>query len=187
MAAPLPRGARRGMVSTMSSTLYVLAASYDDVDAALADFEAIEAAYRHVGSSRDFDATVIAKDSRGEVEIVRRHDEAKRHAKASGAGWGIAAGAVAVLFPAVGILGALAVGGGTGAAIAAATGHASKGMTRDDLTTLGQVLDEGDAGLVVVYASEMAGHITTGVSRAKRSVRATTTLSAEALAAEMAP
>ena len=175
------------MVSSMSDTLYVLAASYDKVDAALSDFEAIEAAYRHVGSTRDFDATVIAKNADGEVEIVRRHDEAKRHAKATGAGWGIAAGAVAVLFPAVGILGALAVGGGTGAAIAAATGHASRSMTRDDLMTLGHVLDEGDAGLVVVYASDMADRVGAGVSAAKRTVRATTTLSAEQLAAEMAP
>jgi hypothetical protein len=48
----------------MSDTLYVLAAAYDDVEDALAEYEAIKVAHRHVGSSHDFDATVIAK---GEV------------------------------------------------------------------------------------------------------------------------
>jgi hypothetical protein len=42
------------------------------------------------------------------------------------------------LFPAVGIFGALAVGGGAGAALGAVAGHAGAGMTRADLMTLGQ-------------------------------------------------
>ena len=45
-----------------------------------------------------------------------------RHVSSSGAGWGLAVGAVAALFPAVGILGALAVGAGTGAALARSPG-----------------------------------------------------------------
>ena len=113
----------------MSDVLYVMAASYDDVEDALAEYEAIKVAYRHVGSSHDFDATVIAKDEAGRVDIVRGHDEPKRHGTAVGLNWGLAAGAVAALFPAVGILGALAVGGGAGAAIGAVAGHAER---RDD-------------------------------------------------------
>ena len=130
----------------MSDTLYVLAASYDDVVDALAAYESIKAAYRHVGSSHDFDATVIAKDPAGKVDLVRKHDEPTRHGAAVGLNWGLAAGAVAALFPAVGILGALAAGGGAGAALGALAGHAGAGMSRADLMTLGQVLDEGDAG-----------------------------------------
>ena len=169
----------------MSDVLYVLAASYDDVADALAEYEAIKVAYRHVGSSNDFDATVIARGDTGKVEIVRRHDEGKRHGAAVGMNWGLAAGAVAALFPAVGILGALAVGGGAGAALGAVAGHASSGMTRDDLMTLGQVLDQGDAGLVVVYASDMADRVATTVTKATATVRATTTVTAEQLAAEI--
>jgi hypothetical protein len=71
----------------MSDTLYVLAASYDDVKDALAEYEAIKAAYRHVGSSHDFDATVIAKDEAGKVDLVRRHDEPTRHGAAIGLNW----------------------------------------------------------------------------------------------------
>jgi hypothetical protein len=96
----------------MGDTLYVLAASYDDVGDALTEYEALEAAWRHVSSSHDFDATMVAKDEARKVQIVRRHDEPTRHGAASGLGWGLATGAVAALVPAVGILGALAVGGG---------------------------------------------------------------------------
>ena len=169
----------------MSNTLYVLAAAYDDVDDALAEYEAIKVAHRHVGSTHDFDATVVARGEDGRVEIVSSHDEGTRHGAAVGLNWGLAAGAVAALFPAVGILGALAVGGGAGAAIGAITGHASTGMSREDLMTLGQVLDEGDAGLVVVYSSDMADRVVSSVTRARRTVRATTTLTAEQLAAGM--
>jgi hypothetical protein len=83
----------------MRDTLYVLAASYDDVDDALRDYQAIEVAWRHVSSSHDFDATVVEKDETGNVQIVRRHDEPTRHGSATGLAWGLAAGAVAALFP----------------------------------------------------------------------------------------
>jgi uncharacterized membrane protein len=169
----------------MSDTLYVLAASYDDVEDAQSEYEAIKVAYRHVGSSHDFDAAVIAKDAAGKVKIVRKHEEPTRHGTAVGLNWGLAAGAVAALFPAVGILGALAVGGGAGAALGAVAGHASGGMTRDDLMTLGQVLDQGDAGLVVVYAPEMADRVTASVNAATSTVRATTSVTAEQLAADI--
>jgi len=170
----------------MSDTLYVLAAAYDRVEDALSSYEAVKVAYRHVGSSHDFDATVVARNEAGEVEIVRRHDEPTRHGTAVGLNWGLAAGAVAALFPAVGILGALAVGGGAGAALGAITGHASRSMSREDFTTLGQVLDEGDAGLVVVYASDMADRVNAGLGAPRLTVRKTTSVSADRLAADIA-
>jgi uncharacterized membrane protein len=169
----------------MSDTLYVLAASYDRVEDAIAEYEAIEAAYHHVGTSHDFDATVIAKDAAGKVEIVRRHEEQKRHGASVGLGWGLAIGAVAALFPAVGIIGALAAGGGAGAALGAVVGHASGGMTRSDLMALGEVLDRGDAGLVVVYASHMADRVTTSVNAATHTVTKTATVTADQLAADI--
>jgi uncharacterized membrane protein len=165
----------------MSDKLYVLAASYDHVDDALAEYQAIEAAYRHVGTTHDFDATVIAKDEKGKVEIVRRHEEQKRHGAEVGFGWGLAVGAVAALFPAVGIIGALAAG----AALGAVAGHASGGMSRSDLMALGDVLDSGHAGLVVVYAGHMADRVTTSVNAATSSVTATATVTAEQLAADI--
>jgi uncharacterized membrane protein len=162
--------------------IYILAASYDRVEDALADYEAVEGAYRHFASSHDFDATVVAKDDAGNVDIMRRHDEQSRRSAGAGFGWGMAAGAVAALFPAVGILGALAAGGGAGAALGALAGHAARALSRNDLKLLGEVLDGGDAGLVVVYGPDMADRVATSVMRASSKVNATTNVSTEQLA-----
>jgi uncharacterized membrane protein len=169
----------------LHETLYVLAASYDRVDDALVDYEAIEVAWRHVSSSHHFDATVVAKDETGKVQIVRRHDEPTRHGAATGLGWGLAIGAVAALFPAVGILGAVAAGGGAGAALGAVAGHAGGALGREDLKALGEVLDQGDAGLVVVYPPEMADRVATSVTAASAKVQATAGITGEQLAADV--
>ena len=68
----------------MSEMLYVLAAAFDDVETALVECHALEVAFRHVGTSTDFDATVVAKQPDGKVEIVSRHDEPKRKGPRSG-------------------------------------------------------------------------------------------------------
>jgi len=166
-------------------TLFVLAASYDDVDGAVRDYEAVNALYHEVKASDDFDAAVIAKNDEGKVEIVKKHEEPTRHGAARGLGWGLAAGAVAALFPAIGILGALTVGGGAGAAIGAVSGHVSGGMRRDDLKELGEVLDEGEAGLIVVYAMNMADQIAANVKAANRMVSKQTDMAADQLAQEI--
>ena len=67
--------------------------------------------------------TVLIEKQDGKVKIVKKHEQPTRHGAAHGLGWGLAAGAVAALFPAVGILGALTVGGGAGAAVGAVSGH----------------------------------------------------------------
>jgi uncharacterized membrane protein len=169
----------------MSGNQYVLAAAYETVDDALADFQGIDAAFKHVGTSGTFDAVVIAKDADGKVDIVRRHDEATHHARTVGIGWGLAGGVVAALFPGIGILGALAIGGATGAALGTHAGHTARTMSRDDLKTLGEVLDSGDAGLVVFYGPDMADRVTTGVGRATSTSFVSTDLSAEQVAAEI--
>jgi uncharacterized membrane protein len=175
----------RGGETALSEMIYILAASYDRVEDALADYEAIDGAYRHFASSHDFDATVVAKDETGKVDIVRRHDEPTRRSAGEGFGWGMAAGAVAALFPAIGILGALAAGGGAGAALGALAGHAARALSRDDLKLLGEVLDRGDAGLVVVYGPDMADRVATSVTRSSSKVNANTNVSAEQLAEEV--
>ena len=167
----------------MSEMMYVLAAAYDDVETALAEYHALEVAFKHVGTSADFDATVVAKQPDGKVEIVSRHDEPKREGTTIGLGWGLAAGAVAALFPAVGIVSALAIGGGAGAAIGALTHRASSGITRDDLKALGEVLDQGQAGLVVAYGPDMADRVSGTVTHAVAKVRKPTDISLEELAA----
>jgi|tagenome__1003787_1003787.scaffolds.fasta_scaffold20755583_2 uncharacterized membrane protein len=166
-------------------TLYIGAASYDTVDEAVADYEAIKALYYEIKASSDFDAAVIAKKDNGKVEIVKKHEQPTRHEAAHLAKWGLAAGAVAALFPPIGIVGALAVGGGAGATIGAISGHVHGGMNRGDLKELGEVLDEGSAGLIVVYATNMADQVAANIKAANRMVSRETDMAADELAREI--
>ena len=168
-----------------NDTLFVLAAAYGSVDEAVADYEAVKQLYRAIRTSHDFDAAVIAKDPDGDVSIVKKHEQPTRHGAAVGLGWGLAVGVAAALFPPVGILGALAVGGGGGAAIGAVTGHAAGGMNRGDLKELGDTLDAGTAGLIVVYETNLADQVAANIKAANRVVSKATDMAADQLAAEL--
>jgi uncharacterized membrane protein len=100
-----------------------------------------------------------------------------------GLGWGLAAGVVGVIFPPVGI--GLVTAGAGGAAIGAVVGHAQGGMARDDLKELGDALDEGTAGLIAVYATNMADQITANIKTANRVVSKATDMAADQLAADL--
>ena len=67
-------------------TVLVLAAAYDDVGAAEADYEAIKALYYDVKTSHDFDAAVIDRDESGKVRVVKKHEQPTRHGAAVGMG-----------------------------------------------------------------------------------------------------
>ena len=164
-------------------TLYVIAAAYDDVDAAVADYEAVKALYHEVKTSHDFDAAVIAKDDEGKVSIVKKHEQPTRHGAAVGLGWGLAAGVAAALFPPVGIGIAGATAGG--AAIGAVVGHATGGMSRADLKELGETLDAGQAGLIVVYETNLADQVAANIKAASRMVTKMTDVAADELAEEI--
>lgn len=171
------------MAANEKDTLYVIAATYDDVDAAVADYEAVKALYYEVKSSHDFDAVVIAKDADGDVRVVKKHEQPTRHGAAVGLGWGLAVGVVAALFPPVGI-GLVGAGAG-GAAIGGVVGHASGGMSRGNLKDLGEALDAGTAGLVVVYATNMADQVAANIKAANRVISKATDMAADQLAADL--
>ena len=105
--------------------LYVLAASYDSVEQARADFDAIRALYDAIKASDKFDAAVLSKNDQGKVHIDKTYEAGTRHDALRGLGWGLAAGTAAALFPAIGIGAALAVGG-----LAARRLARSSGITR---------------------------------------------------------
>ncbi len=171
------------MAKQEKDTLYVVAAAYDDVDAAVADYEAVKALYQEVKTSHDFDAAVVAKDEDGKVRIVKKHEQPTRHGAAVGLGWGLAVGVTAALFPPVGI--GLATAGAGGAAIGAVAGHASGGMSRGDLKELGDTLDEGQAGLIVVYETNLADQVAANIKAANRLISKATDMAADELAAEI--
>ncbi len=171
------------MAKQEKDTLYVIAAAYDDVDAAVADYEAVKELYRQVRTSHDFDAAVIAKDEEGHVKIVKKHEQPTRHGGAVGLGWGLAVGVTAALFPPVGI--GIAAAGAGGAAIGAVAGHATGGMSRGDLKELGETLDAGQAGLIAVYETNLADQVAANIKAANRIVSKATDMAADQLAADM--
>ena len=52
--------------------------------------------------------------------------------------------------------------------LGAVAGHAAAGMSRDDLKELGEYLDAGQAGLVVVGVSDMGAKIEREMRRAEK-------------------
>lgn len=166
-----------------NDTLFVLSATYDTTEEAVADFEAVKSLYKEVRTSHDFDAAVIEKDSHGRVRIVKKHEQPTRHGAAVGLGWGLAAGVVATLFPPVGI--GIATAGAGGAAIGSIAGHVAGGMSRKDLKELGEALDDGAAGLVVVYETNLAEQVAANIRAANRMISKQTDMATDRLAEEL--
>ena len=167
-----------------NDTVLVLAAAYDDVDAAEADYEAVKALYYDVKTSHDFDAAVIDRDENGKVRVVKKHEQPTRHGAAAGMGWGLAVGAACVLLPGIGLVG-LAGGAAAGATIGAVTGHVKGGMSNDDLRNLGEVLNNGQAGLIAVYATNMADQVAAAVKAQNRQISQEIDADADELAKEL--
>ena len=166
-------------------TLFVLAAAYDDVAAAEADYQAVKALYHEIHTSHAFDAAVIARDEDGKIEVVKKHEEPTRHGAAHGLGWG-PGDRRRLRDPAgVALIGGLAVGGSAGAAIGAVTGHVRGGMDNTDLKALGEVLDQGQAGLIVVYATNMADQIAANIKAVNHYVSKEIDANADELAKQL--
>jgi len=86
-----------------------------------------------------------------------------------GGGVGLATGLVVALFPFAAIGGGLLAATTAGGAIlGAVSGHAAAGMSRDDLKELGEYLDEGQAGLVVVGVATMEDDIKQAMNSAEK-------------------
>ena len=165
------------------SFVYVLGASYDSVDAAEADYDAVRALYSELGASHTFDAAVISKNDDGKVKINKTFEEGTRFDAITGAAIGLAVGVVAALFPPIGIWAALAAGGVGGAAIGGVVGHLHSGLKRGDLKELGDVLDAGEAGLIVVYSADLGDQISTLVKAENRFVSEAIDADADKIAA----
>jgi uncharacterized membrane protein len=141
-----------------SDGTFILVATYPDERAARDDYQVVKEAHAR-GLVGSYDAAVITKDASGKVH-ENKDETSTRH----GAWWGIAAGAaVGVLFPPA-ILGAAAAGG----VIGGVSGHLAKGMSRSEAKELGDFIDPGEAGLVVVGESKVEEAITTAVTKADK-------------------
>jgi len=133
---------------------------YSSVDDAKADYDAVHDLHTKEGLIDAYDASVIERKDNGKVKIVKKHETPTRAGGWGGAGIGLATGLVVALFPAAAIGGGLlAATTGGGAALGAMAGHAAAGMSRKDLKELGEHLDAGQAGLVVIGVSDMGAKI----------------------------
>ncbi len=125
----------------MDNNYVVYAGAYDSEDLALSDFAAIKDA-KAAGWIGKYQSAVFTKDADGKVKVLNTDSTTRT----SGAKWGAAVGAVAsLLFPA-GLLAGLAVGAATGAV----AGNIGKGWYASDIKDLGDALDAGESGVIVV-------------------------------------
>jgi uncharacterized membrane protein len=142
---------------------------YDNVAGADADYQAVKDLHTKAGLIDAYDAAVIERRADGKVKITKKHETPTRVGGVAGAGAGLATGLVVALFPFAAIGGGLlAVATGGGAALGALAGHAAAGMSRKDLKELGEHLDAGQAGLVVVAVSDMEVKIERAMKQARK-------------------
>jgi uncharacterized membrane protein len=150
-------------------TFIVFVGVYSDVDAAEADYDLVKDLHTKAGLIDAYDAAVIHRREDSKVKIVRKHETPTRVGGVLGGGVGLATGLVVALFPFAalggGLLAATTAGG---AVLGAVAGHATAGMSRHDLKELGEHLDTGQAGLVVVGMSDMGAKIEREMRRAEK-------------------
>jgi uncharacterized membrane protein len=120
--------------------VFILIGTYPSEAAARDDYAVVQELHS-LGAVGSYDAAVVTKDDEGKVH-ANKDEMATRH----GAWGGAAAGAViGVLFPPA-IIGSAVVG----AAVGGIGGHLWRGLSRGDVKELGDVIDSGEAALVVV-------------------------------------
>jgi uncharacterized membrane protein len=150
-------------------TFFAYSGVYTSVDDALADYDAVHALSSELGLIDAYDAAVVERKADGKVKIVKKHETPTRVGGVLGGGIGLATGLVVALFPAAAIGGGLLLAtGGGGAVLGAVAGHAAAGMSRSDLKELGEELDKGQAGLVVVAIADMEAKVEAAMKRAQK-------------------
>ncbi len=140
--------------------VFIYAATYGDRADAFADYDNLLDlhAAKLVGT---YDVALIVKGDDGKVHVAK-HEKPTQH----GAWGGIAVGAlVGVLFP-PSIIGAAVVGGVVGGV----GGHLRKGISRGDAKELGELLDDGEAALIVIGESRIEEQLDKALTRAAKSI-----------------
>ncbi len=155
--------------------VFVYAASYSDLRDAEADYETLLDLHAAdlVGT---YDVALVSKDAEGKVHVMK-HEKPTQH----GAWTGLAVGAVVgILFP-PSIIGAAVVGGVGGGVL----GHMFRGMSRHDVKELGELLDEGQAALIVVGKSRLQEQLDKALARAQKSTERQVAADAKELEQEL--
>jgi uncharacterized membrane protein len=150
-------------------TLMVYVGVYGSVADAKADYEVVKDLHTEAHMIDAYDAAVLERREGGKTKIVAKHETPTRVGGVLGGGVGLATGLVVALFPFAAVGGGLLLGTTAGGAIlGAVAGHAAAGMSRHDLKELGEHLDAGQAGLVVVAVSDMGAKVERAMKRAEK-------------------
>ena len=150
-------------------TFIVYAGVYPAIADAIADYELVKDLHTEAGLIEGYDAAVIERRADGKVRIAKKHETPTRVGGVLGGGFGLATGVVVALFPFAAIGGGLlAATTAGGAMLGAVAGHAAAGLSRSDLKDLGERLDAGDAGLVVVAVADMGTKVQQAMARAEQ-------------------
>lgn len=140
--------------------VFLYLGTYPDENSARSDYEVVKDLHA-VGAVGTYDAAVITKDENGKVH-VNKDETTTRH----GAWGGAAAGAVVgILFPPSIV--ATAIGG---AAIGGVSGHLWKGMSRSDVKEFGDIIDAGEAALLIVGESTIQDAVKKAELKAEKHV-----------------
>lgn len=140
--------------------VFVYIGTYPNEAAARDDYAVVKDLHS-LGAVGTYDAAVVTKDANGKVH-ANKDEMATRH----GAWGGAAAGAVVgLLFPPA-IIGSAIVG----AAVGGVGGHLWRGLSRGDVKELGDVIDSGEAALVVVGESTVQAALEKAELKAEKQI-----------------
>lgn len=140
--------------------VFIYIGTYASEAEARVDYDAVKDLHA-LGAVGNYDAAVVTKDDKGKVHVNKDETTTRRFAW-GGAGVGAVIG---VLFP-PSIVGSAVVG----AAIGGVTGHLWKGMSRADVKELGEVIDDGQAALVIVGETTIRAAVDRAVKNATKQV-----------------
>jgi uncharacterized membrane protein len=140
--------------------VFIYIGTYPSEAAARDDYDVVKDLHA-AGAIGTYDAAVVTKDAAGQVH-VNKDEMATRH----GAWGGAAAGAVVgILFP-PSIIGSALVG----AAVGGVSGHLWRGMSRSDVKEFGEIIDQGQAALIIVGESKLQQALDKATLRAEKHV-----------------
>jgi uncharacterized membrane protein len=142
------------------SPVFIYAATYAEAADAEADYDILLElhAAKLVGT---YDVALVTKDADGKVH-VEKHEKPTQH----GAWGGIAVGAAVGVLAAPAVVPAALIGG----AIGALGGHFKKGIPRDQAKELGDLIEAGEATLLVIGESRVEEQFDQVLTRAEKTV-----------------
>ncbi len=140
--------------------VFIYIGTYPSEAAARDDYDVVKGLHA-AGAVGTYDAAVVTKDLAGKVH-ANKDEMATRH----GAWGGAAVGAVVgILFPPA-IIGSAIVG----AAVGGVGGHLWRGMSREDVKELGEIIDDGQAALLIVGESKLQQAVDKAALKAEKHV-----------------